>query len=94
MSRPPSARHHIGRRRVAVHVLHEDGLREGRLVVLARAALAVPARPDLEVERAVHLGEAGRGRGKGRSERRRAAGGLGAISIQWAPQRKDRKFLG
>merc|ERR1719409_2555952 len=43
------------RRRVLVHVLHDHRLREGRLVVLARAPVAVAARADLEVERAVHL---------------------------------------
>ena len=38
-----------------VGVLEQDGLREGRPVVDARAAIAVAAGPDLEVERAVHL---------------------------------------
>lgn len=41
--------------RVDVQVLEQHGLRERRLVVHFRALLAVPARADLEEERAVHL---------------------------------------
>lgn len=44
-------------RRVLVQVWHEDGLRVGRLDVLAGAAVAVTAGADLEVEGAVDLVE-------------------------------------
>jgi hypothetical protein len=40
---------------VLVEVREQDSLAVGRLDVLARAPVAVPARPDLVVERAVHL---------------------------------------
>ena len=40
-------------RRVLVQVRQEDGLRVGRFDVLPRAPVAVPARADLVVERAV-----------------------------------------
>lgn len=47
--------HHVLRGGVPVHVLDQDGLREGGLVVLPRTALAVPAGADLEIEGAVDL---------------------------------------
>lgn len=42
------------RNRVLIHVAHEDRLTEHGLVMQTRAAVAVAARTDLEVERAVH----------------------------------------
>lgn len=47
---------HAGRCQVQplVHVGEEEGGADGGLVVHARAAVAMPARPDLEVERAVY----------------------------------------
>jgi hypothetical protein len=42
---------HVG---ALVHVGEEEGGADARLGVQARAAVAVPARPNLEVERAVH----------------------------------------
>jgi len=40
---------------VLVHMFEAEGLRQGRLVVDARARVTVPARPNLEVEGTVHL---------------------------------------